>query len=277
MKQQLLVLLACAVLITLACEILTTPTPPDAALVPTLTPSPQSTAAGPLVTPAKPTWWPADLQIPNGAVLTSGGHAPSVWSARNLNVDGFKDTLLAQATSAEYQVYLVTQSQGTIYDLLFTKGGVTFTLNITQGRDATILTGDRTGVMRLQLSGAVSETLDLPLRERLNLTRGSEVAIGTAVPNDKCRECQYYINIHIAPFNGPGNYASKPAGIYIIDVELVPGGTEDHDDYRWAKQCTVRVQDSLGGSFDCKGLENVNDNTKLIDIAGNWQQPPAPL
>jgi hypothetical protein len=214
--------------------------------------------------------------MPNGAVLTSGGRAPTVWSAQNLNADSVKDTLLGQATRAGYQVYLVTHSQGTIYDLLFVKGSVTYTLNITQGRDATILRGDRTGVMHLKVSGAVNQTLDLPLRERLNLTPGSEVAIGTAVPNDKCRECQYYINIHIAPFNGPGNYASKPAGTYIVDVELVPGGTDDRDDYRWANQCTVRVQDPLGGSFACTGLENVNDNTKVIDIAGNWQQPPAP-
>jgi hypothetical protein len=229
-----------------------------------------------LATPAKPAWWPADLEMPNGAVLTTRGQAPVVWSARNMNADSVKDALLGQATRAGYKVHLVTQSQGTIYDLLFTKGGVTYTLNITQGTDATILTGDRTGVMHLQVSGAVSQTLDLPLRERLNLAPGSEVAIGTAVPNDRCTECQFYINLHIAPFNGPGNYTSQSAGIYIIDVELVPGGTEDHDDYRWAKQCIVQVQDPLSGDFACTGLENVNDNTKVIDIAGNWQQPPAP-
>ncbi len=214
--------------------------------------------------------------MPNGAVMTSGARAPVVWSAPNLNADSVKDTLVGQATRAGYQVYLVTASQGTIYDLLFTKGGVTYTLNITRGTDATILTGDRTGVMHLQASGAVTLTLDLPLRERLNLAPGSEVAIGTGVPNTQCNECEYYINIHIAPFNGPGTYSSKSAGTYIIDAELVPGGTVDRDDYRWAKECTVRVQDPLGGSFACTGLENVNDNTKVIDLTGNWQQPPAP-
>ncbi len=214
--------------------------------------------------------------MPDGAVLTSGGQAPATWRTNNQNADSLKDELLGQATSAGYQIHMITQSQGTIYDLLFTKGNLTYTLNITQGSDATILTGDRTGVIHLQMSGAANQALDLPLRERLNLAPGSEISIGTAVPVDTCNECQYYINIHIAPFNGPGNYTSKPAGVYIIDVELVPGGTEDHDDYRWAKQCSVQVKDLLSGSFTCNGLENVNDNTKVIDITGNWQQPPAP-
>ncbi len=240
------------------------------------TPTPRVSTPSALVTPDKPAWWPADLPLPDGAVLTTNIGAPAIWRTNDQNADSIKERMQKQAAGAGYHVNVITASQGSIYELIFTKGGTTYTLNITQGSDATILAGDRTGVIYLQMNGAVSETLELPLRERLDLTPGSEVSIGTAVPNDQCSDCQYYLNIHIAPFNGPGVYTSKPEGIYLIDVELIPGGTEDRNDYRWAKQCTVRVQDPLRGDYTCDGLENVNDSTKVIDIRGSWRQSAAP-
>ncbi len=274
MKTAVLVVFAGCASIALGCGVIATPIAPP--IVGDATPTPQVTEPGAVVTPDKPVWWPADVHLPDGAVLTSGVGAPAIWKANDQNADGIKERMQRQATAAGYHVYAITQSPGSIYELLFTKSGTTYTLTITQGSDATILAGDRTGVIHLQMSGTVDESLDLPLRERLNLSAGSEISIGTAVPNDRCSDCQYYLNIHIAPFNGPGSYASKPKGIYLIDVELIPGGTEDRDDYRWAKQCTVQVEDPLSGNYACGGLENVNDSTKVIDITGNWRQPAAP-
>ncbi len=183
---------------------------------------------------------------------------------------------MREAGAAGYARYTITQSQGAIYDLLFVKNGVTYLVNLTRGGDATIITGDRTGILHLQTTGAVNLNLDLPLRERLNLAPGSEVSIGTSIPNDQCGDCEYFINVHIAPFSGHGTYSSQQTAVYLIDVELVPGGNYERDNYRWAKQCSVTVKDTFSGSFACTGLENINDNTKRIDLTGNWQQPPAP-
>ena len=110
------------------------------------------------------------------------------------------------------------------------------------------------------------------MRARLDTAPGSEVSIGTAIPNSQCAQCEYFINVHIAPFKGIGAYDSKP-GIYIIDVELIPGGQTDQQDYRWAQNCTVLVQDASSGSYDCRGLQNVNDQSKKVDVSGVWQQP----
>ncbi len=208
--------------------------------------------------------------------MTTGARAPASWRTPDVNVDGIKDFMLRQANAAGYTGYTITESQGAIYDLLFVKNGMTYLVNLTRGGDTTIITGDRTGIFHLQTTGAANLNLDLPLRERLNLAPGSEVSIGTSVPNDQCAECEYFVNVHIAPFNGPGTYTSQQSAVYIIDIELVPGGNYDRDNYRWAKQCSVVVKDAFSGTFSCNGLENMNDNTKRIDIAGNWQQPLPP-
>ena len=224
--------------------------------------------------PGAPSWWPADLPLPASALLTTGTGTPAVWTCPDLNVAKMKDSLTLEATHAGYTIYTITQSQGSIYDLLFVKGAAAYALNLTEGTDTTILTGNQVGTLHLRVSGYVNLDLNLPLRDRLDTSPGSEVSLGTSVPNTACDGCQYYINVHIAPFNGIGTYASQPPGTYIIDVELIPGGTDVKDDYRWAKSCTVRVQDAQTGSFDCRGLENINDNTKVLDASGEWKQPP---
>ncbi len=271
-------------LATLACSgaqfvsWLVTPTP--FAALPPLPPTATASSA-PVVptiavsgTPGAPTWWPAELAIPKTAQLTNNQNNQAVWNTHDTNVDGLRDFFLKEAKDAGYSAYTITLSQGSIYDLLLLKGTNAYDVNLTQGIDATVVTGTRIGTIHLEFSGIVTKTLDLPLRERLNLTQGSEVAIGTSVPSPACGTCEYYFNVHIAPFKGPGGYNSQPAGTYIIDVEAIPGGTEDKDDYRWAKQCAVVVKDANSGNLSCAGLENVNDSSKLLNVTGAFQQPP---
>jgi hypothetical protein len=255
---------------TLACGIgqIAAPTVPLATptALPPATPSPTRALQS-----AAPVWWPADLAMPKGAEFV-GDATRTVWSTRDLNVVGLKDYFTRAATSAGYKPYGVTLSEGSIYDLFFTKGASAFALNLTQGSDSTFLTGSRVGIFRVKVSGVASLEIDLPMRSRLDTSPGSEISIGTSLPNSDCSGCEYYVNVHIAPFTGIGAYDSKP-GIYIIDVEVVPGGTPEQDDYRWAQSCVVTVKDASSGSYDCRGLQNVNDQSKKIEVSGSWQQP----
>ena len=246
---------------------------PPTVITPTPTfPSPTAIAIG---KPGAPLWWPIELAFPKTVGLTRSTERQAVWATRDLNVDGIKDFFLLEAGTAGYKTYVITLSKGSIYDLLFVKGGTTFALNLTQGTDSTVLTGQHVGTMHLQVSGAVNLDLDLPLRERFNLAAGSEIAFGTSVPNsDRCSECEYLVYVHIAPFNGPGTYRSKPAGTYLIDIQVIPGGVEGQDDYRWAQECTLSVKDALSGNFACAGLQDINDNTRRLNVIGSWQQPP---
>jgi hypothetical protein len=242
----------------------TMPLPTPTALPPA-TPSPRASQYKP------PAWWPADLAMPKGAEFV-GDTARSVWSTRDLNGQGLRDFFLREATAAGYKPYSVALSEGSIYDLFFLKGAGAYGLNLTQGSDATFLTGSRVGVFHVKAAGIVNLEIDLPMRSRLDVTPGSEISIGTSVPKPECLDCQYYINVHIAPFTGIGVYDSKP-GTYIIDVEVIPGGTPDQDDYRWAQSCAVTVKDASSGNFECRGLQNVNDQSKKIDVSGSWVQP----
>lgn len=189
-----------------------------------------------------------------------------------MNVQGLRDFFLGEAAAAGFKTYSVTLSEGSIYDLFFVKGTGAYGLNLTQGSSATFLTGSRVGIFHVKTTGTANIDIDLPMRAHLDTTPGSEVSIGTSVPNPECADCQYYINVHIAPFNGVGVYDGK-RGIYIIDVELIPGGPADQDDYRWAQSCTVTVANASSGSYDCRGLQNVNDQSKKLDVNGEWQQP----
>jgi hypothetical protein len=255
---------------TAACAIgqIATPTAPLA--TPTALPPATSSPTRALRSVA-PAWWPADLAMPKGTEF--GGDATrTVWSTRDLNVVGLRDYFTRAATSAGYKPYSVTLSEGSIYDLFFVKGASAFALNLTQGSDSTFLTGSRVGIFKVRVSGVASLEIDLPMRSRLDTSPGSEISIGTSLPNSDCSGCEYYVNVHIAPFTGIGAYDSKP-GIYIIDVEVVPGGTPEQDDYRWAQSCVVTVKDASNGSFDCRGLQNVNDQSRKIDVSGSWQQP----
>lgn len=240
-----------------------------------MAPSPTATR-GATMTPARitrptPTWWDAQIRMPAGVEFI-GDSTRAVWSTRDTNADGIKDFFVRQASATGYQSFIVTKSLGAIYDVLLVKGPSAFAVNITLGSDATILTAQRTGVMRLKVSGVVNVEIDLPMRTRVDVSPGSEISIGTAVPNVQCAGCEYFINVHIAPFKGVGNYDSKP-GLSIIDVELVPGGDHDRDNFRWAiGGCTVQVQ-ATGGSFDCKQLQNINDQSKRVDVSGSWTQP----
>lgn len=247
------------------------PPPPPTAIFTPPPAAPTVTVSG---TPGSPAWWPVELAIPKTAQLGSNQSNQAVWKTQDTNVDGLRDFFIKEAKAAGYSAYTITLSQGSIYDLLLLSGTSAYDVNLTQGIDATVITGTRIGTIHLEFSGVVSKTLDLPLRERLNLTQGSEVAIGTSVPSPECGTCEYYFNVHIAPFKGPGGYNSQPAGTYIIDVEAIPGGTEDKDDYRWAKQCAVVVKDANSGNLSCAGLENVNDSSKLLNVTGTFQQPP---
>ena len=189
-----------------------------------------------------------------------------------MNVQGLRDFFLGEAATAGFKTYSVTLSEGSIYDLFFLKGAGAYGLNLTEGSNATFLTGSQVGIFHVKATGAANIEIDLPMRSHLDTTPGSEVSIGTSVPNSACGDCQYYINVHIAPFKGIGEYDSKP-GIYIIDVELIPGGQTDQEDYRWAQSCTVKVADASSGNYDCRGLQNVNDQSKKVDVSGVWQQP----
>ncbi|MBI4786874.1 MAG: hypothetical protein HY782_07510 [Chloroflexi bacterium] len=278
MNYRLLIVSALLALVALGCvggplvSAALTPTPltqPATTVSPR--PTPTIRAAGKAAVPA---WWPADLAMPPGAEMTSSTKNQAIWTTRDVNVDSLKDLFVRQAQAAGYRVYDIAVSKGSIYDLLFVKGSTAFFLNITHGTDSTVMTGQPVGTMHIEITGAVNLTLDLPLRERLNLSPGSEVVIGTSIPNAQCANCEYLVYVRVAPFNGPGIYQSKPAGIAIIDAQVVPGGNSEKEDYRWAQQCTVIVQDAQRGNLACAGLENVNDNTRRINVIGSWQQPP---
>jgi hypothetical protein len=269
---QRLVALALAVAAILACGI-------GQAIAPTPTVPPPAPIASPSAMPLPtrapqsppPAWWDPKLELPRSAEFI-GDAGCVVWSTRDTNVDGIKDFMLRQASNADYQPFVITQSKSAIYDLLFVKGQNAYALNITLGSDTTVLTASRVGVMHLKVLGVANVELDLPMRTRLDITPGSEVSIGTAIPNPQCASCEYFINVHIAPFKGIGVYDSKP-GISIIDVQVIPGGDPDKDDYRWAQSCVVTVKDASSGSFNCLGLQNVNDSNKRIDVSGFWAQP----
>jgi hypothetical protein len=254
----------------LACDLgqAVTPAPiqPPPTVLPTAAPTPTRAS-----TSSAPAWWPAALAQPMGAEFV-GDSTRTVWSTSDLNVPGLKDFFLGEAKAAGYKTYSVTLSEGSIYDLYFLNGAAAYGLNLTQGSNATFLTGNRVGIFHVKATGAANLDIDLPMRSHLDTTPGSEVAIGTSVPSPECGDCQYYINVHIAPFKGIGAYDSKP-GIYIIDVELIPGGRTDQQDYRWAQSCTVMVQDASTGSYDCRGLQNVNDQSIKLDVSGGWRQP----
>ena len=267
-KTKLLVVIALSLV---ACNLgqtvatLATPTLP-----PTATPPPSVTRLPSPVALPPPAWWDAKIGMPPGAEF-AGDVKRAVWRTRDVNVDGIRDFFLRQASNLGYQTYVITQSQGAIYDLLFVKAQTAFALNLTLGSDTTVITAQPVGVMRLKVSGVANLEIDLPMRGRIDSTPGSEVSIGTSIPNPKCAGCQYFINVHIAPFKGAGNYDSKP-GISIIDVELVPGGDYDQDNYRWAQNCVVTVNPN-SGNFDCRGLQNINDQSRKVDASGSWQQP----
>jgi hypothetical protein len=248
-----------------------------------LAPTPTATAPAPIVTrtPAvsptralragAPAWWDAQIVLPPEFNF-EGDATRAVWSTRDTNAEGIKDFLFEQAKAAGYQVFAITQSQGAIFDLLCVKRQNALAINVTLGSDMTITTADRVGVMHLQVSGVANVELDLPMRARLDTAPGSEVSIGTAVSSPQCARCEYYVNVHIAPFKGVGTYASKP-GTYVIDVQVIPGGDSDKDDFRWPiGGCTVAVKES-SGAFECKQLQNINDQSKRIDVSGSWTQP----
>lgn len=240
---------------------------------PTVTGQPQRVAPTATRAPAipVPAWWSPELAVPQTAEVISASRDKIVWRARDTNADGIRDFFIREASAAGYTVTVIMKSQGAIYDLLFLKGQDVHALNITLGSDTTIPTGSRVGIFHLKVSGASNVELDLPLRYRLDITPGSEVSIGTSIPSPQCRECENFINIHIAPFMGAGVYDSKP-GIYLIDLQVIPGGHPDRDDYRWAQNCVVVVKDAFGGTFDCRGLQNIADQTKTIDVSGAWRQ-----
>jgi hypothetical protein len=254
----------------LACDLGQAATPTPIVLAPTVVPVRLPTATR-APTSNAPAWWPAALALPKGAQFV-GDSTRTVWSTPDLNVPGLRDFFLGEAKVAGYKTYNVTLSEGSIYDLYFVDGAGAYAMNLTQGSTATFLTGTRVGIFHVKATGTANIEIDLPMRSHLDTTPGSEVSIGTSVPNSDCADCQYYINVHIAPFKGIGAYDSKP-GIYIIDVELIPGGQTDQQDYRWAQTCTVVVKDASSGSYDCRGLQNVNDQSKKLDVSGNWTQP----
>jgi len=265
--------LVCFLFSALACtlaQIALAPTPTATAPVPTATRTPIATLTR-APRAGTPMWWDAQIALP-ASFNFEGDANRAVWSTRDTNAEGIKESLTRQAQAAGYQVFVITQSKGAIYDLLCGKGPSALALNITLGSDTTIITGKRVGVMHLSVRGVVNVELDLPMRARLDTTPGSEVSIGTAIPYPQCARCEYYINLHIAPFKGIGSYDSKP-GTYLIDVQVIPGGDPDQDDFRWPiGGCTITVKEA-NGVFECKQLQNINDQSKRIDVSGSWTQP----
>ncbi len=260
------ILYVCLAATLLACARTPTATPaPTPRVVPTITGAPTRASVPP------PAWWDASLALPPHVEFI-GDAERAVWRTRETNAQEMRDFVLRQAARAGYRTFVVTQSPDAIYDVLLVKGARAYALNITVGSDLTMLTGARVGVLHVKVSGETNIELDLPLRHRLDVSPGSEVSLGTSVPSPQCASCEYLVNVHIAPFKGAGDYDSKP-GTYLIDVQVIPGGDPEQDDYRWAiGGCVVSVEETRG-SFDCKQLQNVVDQSKRIDVSGNWTQP----
>lgn len=289
MKTRALLIIWITAFAMLACTI------PFALATPTALPAPTALPIRPLVSPTPllptpavasptivraptpvgsvPAWWTLELAMPQGAEFAGAARDTVMWKTRDLNADGLRDFFVRQAAIAGYTTTVITKSQSAIYDLLVVKGQNAFALNITVGSDTTIITGSRVGVFHLKVTGVANVEVDLPMRNRVDIAPGSEVSIGTSIPSSQCHDCEYFINIHIAPFKGAGTYDSKP-GISIIDLQVIPGGALDKEDYRWAQSCVVIVRDAQGGTFECKGLQNVYDQSRKIDVSGSWQQPP---
>jgi len=258
----------------LACNLgtLIAPVPtPTLAPLPTATVLAQATNVPTRLVQPTPTWWDRQIKMPAGAEYI-GDARQTTWQTRDTNASSIKDWIVEQARRAGYQTFVITQSPGAIYQVLLVREQTAFTVNITLGSDTTIIRVNRTGIMHLKVSGITNVEVDLPLRSRVEVTPGSEISIGTAVPSERCAGCEYFINVHIAPFKGVGKYDSTP-GISIIDVELVPGGDHDRDNFRWAiGGCTIEVR-ANSGSFDCKQLQNINDQSQRVDVSGTWTQP----
>jgi hypothetical protein len=272
-----------AVALSLACGVpsiaLQNPTPsatpipraPAPTSEPSLTPLP--TRAQPV---SVPSWWPRDLDPPKNVDLTGNAKRIATWQTADMNADSIRDILVQQGANAGYRTVVLIKSMGAIYDVLFAKGTSVYTINITQGANKTILTANLGALIHLKATGAANIEVDLPVKDPMNTSAGGEMFIGTEIPNTQCPGCIYVVFIHIAPFKGPGIYASKPSGIYIIDALIVPGGDPLKADYRWADDCTVVVKDSMSGTFQCVGLSNIYDTARKIDISGSWIQPPPP-
>ncbi|MCX7840637.1 MAG: hypothetical protein N2559_14475 [Anaerolineae bacterium] len=258
-----LILLACNLVPLSPTPIAPTPSPTRAPTA-TLTRTPRAGA---------PTWWDARLALP-ASFDFQGDARRALWSTRETNIESIKDFLVEQARAAGYQVFVVTKSPRAIYDVLCVRGQDALAINLTLGTDTTIVRAVRVGVLHLKVSGEANIELALPLRARLDVTPGSEWSVGTAVPSPQCARCEYFVNVLIAPFKGVGDYNSK-AGTYLIDVQVIPGGDPDQDDFRWAiGGCTVTVREN-SGAFACQQLQNVNDQRKRIDVSGQWTQPPS--
>ena len=260
--------------LVLACGTIATLAPTPTALPTALPPTQVAPTATRVATPvgSVPTCWDAQIAMPPGAEFAGLVRGAVTWHTRDLNADGLRDWFVRATTNAGYAPTTIVKSRGAIYDVLFVKGQTAFALNITVGRDATILTGTRVGVLHLQVSGEANLERDLPMRNPVDITPGSEISIGTSIPNSQCAECEFFININIAPFKGAGTYDSKP-GVAIIDLQVIPGGKLVEDDYRWAQSCIVVVKDARGGTFDCRGLQNVLNQARKIDVRGWWTQP----
>lgn len=214
--------------------------------------------------------------MPKGAELTSNVKRVAMWQTLDPRLDGILDFLKQEGTRGGYRIYVLTKSVGAIYDLVFVKGTSVYTVNITQGANATTLTANLGALIHLKVTGAANIEVDLPVKDVMPMTPGGEQFIGTEIPNAEVPAGLYTVFIHIAPFKGPGTYASKPAGIYLIDPLIVPGADPLKEDYRWANDCTVVVQDATRGTFRCTGLSNIYETTKKIDFSGSWIQPPPP-
>ncbi len=258
----------------LACNLgtLIAPVPtPTLAPLPTATVLAQATNVPTRLAQPTPTWWDQQIKMPAGAEYV-GDAKQTAWSTRDTNAASLKDWIVEQAKAAGYQTFVVTQSPGAIYEVLLVQGQTAFAVNITLGSETAIIRVSRTGVMHLKVSGVTNIEVDLPMRTRVDVTPGSEISIGTSIPSPQCAGCEYFINVHIAPFKGVGKYDSTP-GLSIIDVELVPGGDHDRDNFRWAMGgCTVEVR-ANSGSFECKQLQNIHDPSQRVDVSGTWTQP----
>lgn len=257
--------------VSLACNVMSSPPTPTLTIAPTpqVTPTPTSPRAP---RAGAPVWWDTRLALP-ASFDFQGDTQRAQWSTRETDVINIVDFLTHQARAAGYQVFVVTRSPRAIYDVLCVRGAETLALNVTLGTETTIVRATRVGVLHLHVSGEANIELALPLRARLDVTPGSEWSVGTAVPSSQCARCEYFVNVHIAPFKGIGVYTSN-TGTYLIDVQVIPGGDPDQDDFRWAiGGCTVTVREN-NGAFACQQLQNVNDQRKRIDVRGQWTQPP---
>lgn len=209
-----------------------------------------------------PAWWPHELAMPNGTTLENNVQGIAIWDNTDTDRTSIRDFLVNEAKAAGYRVVFTKDDIGsTVY---FFKQLNAYTLTILKDS----LTGTQNGFLHAQASGGASAEFDLPIPAQTQPVSDRILSLKAFLRNVPCGDCTESVLVIVDPFMGAGSFTS--GNDMRVALEVIPGTNEAQADYKGGA-CTVVVQDEHMGTFDCKGMTNVYDDNKKIDVVGEWQ------